>query len=89
MVYLFSSLGEFVQNVENPSRLDNAPTGGATTRAAFRKKGMILGQKRTVSQGEATGIHFQKGETDTPSNPNDSERLTHHVHFKIREHTFT
>lgn len=74
MVYLFSSLGEFVENVENPSRLDNAPTGEprATTRAAFRKKRMILGQKRTVCQGEATGIHFQKGETDTPSNPNDS-----------------
>ena len=68
MVYLFSSLGEFVENVENSSRLDNAPTGEprATTRAAFRKKRMILGQ------GEATGIHFQKGETDTPSNPNDS-----------------
>lgn len=74
MVYLFSSLGEFVENVENPSRLDNAPTGElrATTRAAFVKKRMILGQKRTVSQGEAMGIHFQKGETDTPSNPNDS-----------------
>ena len=68
VVYLFSSLGEFVENVENPSRLDNAPTGEprATTRAAFRKKRNDFRTEENSLSRRSVGIHFQKGETDTP-----------------------